>query len=190
MVRLPGSQHRYLACNKPVGVLVTAHDPGGRPTVFELLPEEERERRLFAVGRLDLNSSGLLLITDDGDLAYRLTHPRYKVPKEYVVMVAGHLAERDLRQLRQGIELEDGRTQPAQVELLATNQTRSRLRIVINEGRKRQVRRMLKAVGHPVGELTRTGFGPIHLGRLNPGGYRSLRASELRALRIEVGLDA
>ncbi|MBO0705486.1 MAG: rRNA pseudouridine synthase [Candidatus Dormibacteraeota bacterium] len=185
----PRRGHRYLACHKPANVLVTARDPGGRRTVFDLLPEEARQGRLFPVGRLDMDSAGLLLLTDDGQLAQRLAHPRYKVAKEYVVIVAGRPDGRDLRRLRQGVDLEDGRTQPAQVDLVASAQGVSELRVVISEGRNRQVRRMLDAVGHPVHELTRTAFGPIRLARLRPGHVRSLRAPELTSLRRAAGLE-
>ena len=184
----PRRGHRYLACHKPRNVLVTARDPGGRSTVFDLLPEEARGGRLFPVGRLDMDSAGLLLLTDDGELAQRLAHPRYKVAKEYVVVVAGRPDGRDLRRLRQGVDLEDGRSQPAQVDLVASAQGVSELRVVISEGRNRQVRRMLDAVGHPVRELTRTAFGPVRLGRLRPGHVRSLRAPELTSLRRAAGL--
>jgi pseudouridine synthase len=181
--------NRYLACHKPPEVLVTARDPGGRSTVFDLLPEEARGGRLFPVGRLDMDSGGLLLLTDDGQLAQRLAHPRYKVAKEYVVVVAGRPDGRDLRRLRQGVDLEDGRSQPAEVELVASGGGLTELRVVISEGRNRQVRRMLDAVGHPVRQLTRTAFGPVRLGRLRPGHVRSLRAPELTSLRRAAGLQ-
>jgi pseudouridine synthase len=184
----PPAGHRYLALHKPAGVLVTARDPGGRPTIYELLPDEERRRHLVYVGRLDLDSAGLLLLTDDGDLAYRLTHPRYEVPREYVVNVAGVPEVRDLQRLREGVRLDDGPTRPAQVELLGAAAGRARLRVTIHEGRKRQVRRMLDAVGHPVEALTRTGIGPLRLGRLRPGGYRALRPAEVEALRNATGM--
>lgn len=185
----PHRGHRYLACHKPPHVLVTARDPGGRSTVFDLLPEEVRRRRLFPVGRLDMDSAGLLLLTDDGQLAQRLTHPRYKVAKEYVVVVAGRPDGRDLRRLRQGVDLDDGRSQPAEVDLVASANGVSELRVVISEGRNRQVRRMMDAVGHPVRELTRTAFGPVRLGRLRAGHVRSLRAPELTSLRRAAGLE-
>jgi len=182
----PPDEHRYLALHKPPGVLVTASDPRGRTTVFDLLPADSG--RLFAVGRLDWATSGLLLLTDDGDLANRLAHPRYKVAKEYVALVTGVPGDRDLRILRQGVELDDGPTQPAQAELLGLQGGRARLRVVIREGRNRQVRRMLEAVGHPVQALSRTAFGPIRLGRLRPGGWRRLRPPEVDALRAAAGL--
>lgn len=178
---------QYLALHKPPGVLVTARDPQGRATVFDLLPDGGSSR-LFAVGRLDGATSGLLLLTNDGDLANRLAHPRHKVAKEYVALVTGVPGDRDLRALRQGVELDDGPTQPAEADLLGRDRGRARLRVVIREGRNRQVRRMLEAVGHPVQELTRTAFGPVRLGRLRPGGWRRLRPPEVEALRAAAGL--
>ena len=174
----------YIALNKPPGVIVSAGDPGGRTTVYDLVSATEAgSARLFSVGRLDYDSRGLLLLTDDGELANRLAHPRRKVPKEYVVVVNGVPGERDLRTLRDGVELEDGRTLPAEVELLGSAAGASELRVVIREGRNRQLRRMLDAVGHPVRDLTRTAFGPIRLGRLREGGWRKLRDVEVEALR-------
>lgn len=185
-----GRGHRYLAVHKPAGLLVTARDPGGRPTVFDLMAEATVQGRLFAVGRLDLDTSGLLLMTDHGELANRLAHPRYNVAKEYLASVAGIPAERDLRALREGIDLEDGRTRPATVELAGSGRGRAQLRLVIHEGRNRQVRRMLARVGHPVRELVRVGFGPIRLGRLKPASYRRLRPPEVAALLRLTGLEA
>ena len=185
----PAAGHRYLALNKPIGVLVTARDPEGRPTVFDLLAGEEGSRRLFAVGRLDGGSSGLLLVTDDGELANRLAHPRHKVTKEYVAVVTGSPSEGDLRILREGVELDGRRTQPATVELQGSAGGLSQLRLVIAEGRYRQVRRMLEAVGHPVKELTRVAYGPVRLGRLKGGSWRRLRPAEVGALRQAAGVE-
>jgi pseudouridine synthase len=176
-------RRRYLVLNKPAGVITTARDPRGRPTVLELLPPEVAAARLFPVGRLDADTTGLLLLTDDGELAHRLTHPRSKVPKEYVALVTGVPGERDLRRLRDGVDLEDGLTLPAAVELVASGAGLARVRIQVTEGRNRQVRRMFESIGHPVKELHRTAFGPVHLGRLRPGGVRRLRPSELDSLR-------
>ena len=178
----PSARHHYVALNKPAGVVVTASDPEARTTVFDLV-RESGAPRLFAVGRLDVATTGLLLLTDDGELASRLAHPRHKVAKEYVAVVAGIPGERDLRTLREGVELEDGRTLPAEAELVGASRGSSRVRLVIREGRNRQVRRMLEAVGHPVRALERTAFGPLRLGRLRPGGWRKLRPEELAALR-------
>lgn len=183
----PVAPRAYLALNKPAGVMVTARDPEGRPTVFDLL-EGSGAARLLAVGRLDYATTGLLLLTDDGDLANRLAHPRHKVAKEYVATVAGVPAERDLRRLREGMELDDGRTLPAEVEILETSGKATRLRVIVKEGRNRQVRRMLAAVGHPARALERTAFGPIRLGRLRQGDWRRLRTAELAALKQAAGL--
>jgi 23S rRNA pseudouridine2605 synthase len=178
----PAATLTYVVLNKPSGVLVTARDPQGRATVFDLV-RDEVSGRLFAAGRLDLDTGGLLLLTDDGELANRLAHPRHEVAKEYVAVVAGIPSERDLRALRQGVELDDGRTLPAEAEVVDAARGLARVRLVIREGRNRQVRRMLEAVGHPVRELTRVGYGPIRLGRLRSGGWRRLRPAELDALR-------
>lgn len=185
----PAPGHRWLVLNKPAGIVTTGRDPQGRTTVFDLLPLEHRRRRLFCVGRLDRDTTGLLLLTDEGELANRLMHPRHKVPKEYLATVKGVPSERTLRTLRAGVELEDGVTLPAEVELLAAGGGRARLRLVLREGRNRQVRRMLAAVGHPVLELERTAVGPVRLGRLRPGGWRRLRPRELEELRRAVGLS-
>ena len=191
----PVTAHRYLMLNKPPGVITTAHDEASRATVLDVIGREGSSgRRLFPVGRLDGDSTGLLLLTDDGDLAYRLTHPRYKVAKEYEVTVAGVPAEKDLESLRRGVRLDDGvTTGPAQVQLLRSahgsrDSGRAELRVTISEGRNRQVRRMLQAVGHRVVALRRTGFGPLRLGRLKPGSWRVLSRGEVAALRRAAGL--
>ena len=184
----PAAGHVYLALNKPAGFVVTARDPEGRYTVYDLLGEHLQGRRLFYVGRLDTDSTGLLLMTDDGELANRLAHPRHKVPKEYLAVVRGVPSEADLRRLREGVELEDGPTQPAEAVLIGSAARVSELRIVIREGRNRQVRRMLAAVGHEVRSLRRTAFGPIRLGRLKEGSSRRLRPAEVASLRAAVGL--
>ncbi len=186
----PAGRHLYLALNKPAGVVVTASDPQGRPTIYDLLGEHTSGRRLFYVGRLDADTRGLLLVTDDGELANRLAHPRYKVPKEYLATVRGVPSEADLRSLGEGVELEDGRTQPAEVELLGSAGGVSSVRITIREGRNRQVRRMLSAVGHEVRDLQRTAFGPLRLGRLKEGTARRLRPPELDALLKAAGVAA
>ena len=191
----PPAIHRYVMLNKPLGVITTARDEAARKTVLDVIGEEGRlGHRLFPVGRLDGDSSGLLLLTDDGELAYRLTHPRYKVAKEYTVVVAGLLSAQDLRALRAGVELADGMTAPAEVDVVRSTRGsrdsgRAEVRVVIHEGRHRQVRRMLQAVGHKVLALERTAFGPLRLGRLKPGGWRVLSAGELSALRRAAQLD-
>jgi 23S rRNA pseudouridine2605 synthase len=161
--------------NKPPGVVTTASDPQGRPTVVDLVPAEPR---VFPVGRLDADSEGLLLLTNDGDLAHRLTHPRFGVEKEYLADVEGTPSRGALRQLRQGVDLDDGRTAPAKVSLVGDHT----LRIAIHEGRNRQVRRMAEAIGHPVRRLVRVRIGPLSDRRLAPGGWRPLTQAEVRAL--------
>ncbi len=161
--------------NKPRGVVTTASDPQGRATVVQLVPSEPR---VFPVGRLDADTEGLLLLTNDGDLAHRLTHPSFGVEKEYLAEVEGRPAPGALRRLREGVELEDGRTAPARVSLVAPGA----VRLVIHEGRNRQVRRMCEAVGHPVRRLVRTRIGPLADRRLKPGEWRILGPDEVRAL--------
>ncbi|HET9719726.1 MAG TPA: pseudouridine synthase [Solirubrobacteraceae bacterium] len=163
--------------HKPPGVVSTASDPQGRPTVVSLVRES---RRLYPVGRLDLDASGLILLTDDGSLAHRLTHPSFEVDKTYQVRV-GNAPVRGpaVDALRRGVELEDGRTSPARVTRIKPDQ----LEITIHEGRKRQVKRMCEAVGHPVVSLQRTRLGPLQLGDLAPGAYRRLTAAEIDRLR-------
>jgi 23S rRNA pseudouridine2605 synthase len=165
----------YYLLNKPAGVVTTAADPEGRPTVVALVPDEPR---VFPVGRLDVATEGLLLLTNDGELAHHLTHPRFGVDKEYVAQVAGRPSPAALRRLREGVELDDGRTAPARVAALAPDT----LRIVIHEGRNRQVRRMCDAIGHPVQRLVRTRIGPLTDRRLPPGAWRPLTPSEIRGL--------
>ena len=184
---VPPAGRRYIAVNKPTGVLVTARGTAGRATVFDLLGEASAGRRLFAVGRLDIDTSGLLLLTDDGPLAHALTHPSHEVDKEYLAVVRGVPGEADLERLSRGVDLDDGRTAPARAELLRVQGQFAEVRLVIHEGRNRQVRRMLEAVGHPVRELRRTAFGPVRLGRLKEGGYRVIRGPELQALRKAAG---
>lgn len=190
----PVTAHRYVMLNKPLGVITTARDEASRTTVLDVIGQDGAHgHRVYPVGRLDGDSTGLLLLTDDGDLAYRLTHPRYKVAKEYEATVAGVPTENELDALRHGVKLEDGMTAPAQVQLLRRTRGKrdsasAELRVTISEGRNRQVRRMLEAVGHRVVGLRRTGFGPLRLGRLKVGGWRVLSAGEVAALRRAAGL--
>ena len=166
--------------NKPLGVISTAQDPQGRATVVDLVPAEPR---VYPVGRLDGDTEGLLLVTNDGDLTHRLTHPSFGVEKEYLAEVEGVPTRAELRRLREGVTLDDGPTAPARVALAsgAAGGT-SALVIVIHEGRNRQVRRMCEAVGHPVRRLVRTRIGPIADRELAPGEWRTLTVSEVRAL--------
>jgi 23S rRNA pseudouridine2605 synthase len=166
------------AVNKPVGVVSTARDTRGRPTVTGLVPDPGV--RLYPVGRLDADSSGLILLTNDGALANRLTHPSFEVPKTYrAALSGGPVGAAALRALREGVQLEDGRTAPARVRRVSAQE----LELTIHEGKNRQVRRMCAAVGHPVRSLERVGFGPVRLGRLAPGGHRRLTEAELQRLR-------
>jgi 23S rRNA pseudouridine2605 synthase len=169
----PGLVHYLL--NKPAGVVTTASDPQGRATVVGLVPAEPR---VFPVGRLDVDTEGLLLLTNDGDLAHRLTHPSFGIEKEYLAEVEGTPSRGTLRTLREGVELDDGRTAPASASLLGEGQ----LKLAIHEGRNRQVRRMCEAVGHPVRRLVRTRIGPIADRSLAPGAWRPLTPEEVRGL--------
>jgi 23S rRNA pseudouridine2605 synthase len=169
----PGLVHYLL--NKPRGVVTTVHDPQGRPTVTSLVPAEPR---VFPVGRLDLQTEGLLLLTNDGDLAHRLTHPSFGIEKEYLAHVSGSPRPAAVRALRQGVELDDGTTAPARVAVIEPDV----LRITVREGRNRLVRRMCEAVGHPVRRLVRTRIGPLADRRLQPGHWRSLTLAEARSL--------
>ena len=171
------STHVVYVVNKPAGVLSTAKDTHGRPTVVELVPTD---RRLYPVGRLDADTTGLLLLTDDGELANVLMHPRYEVPKTYLAKVSrAPVSSRAVRKLESGVELDDGMTAPAVVRQPRPGY----LELTIHEGRKGQVRRMCDAVGHPVTALERIAFGPLQLGSLKPGRYRRLSPAEVERLR-------
>ena len=179
-VGVPAGRVVY-AVNKPAGVVSTARDPQRRPTVVSLAPAGVR---LYPVGRLDIDTTGLILLTNDGELAHRLTHPRFEIPKTYRAVVARPpVRERTLRTLREGTLLDDGPSLPARVERIAADA----LEITIREGRKRQVRRMCEAVGHPVRRLERIGFGPFELGSLREGACRALTPDEVSELRRATG---
>ncbi|MEC8953179.1 MAG: pseudouridine synthase [Actinomycetota bacterium] len=169
----------HYVLNKPAGVVTTADDPQGRPTVVGLVPNEPR---VFPVGRLDVDTEGLLLLTNDGELAHRLTHPSYGVEKEYVAEVEGLPTRAVLRRLREGVELDDGPTSPARATLVDP----SVVRLTIHEGRNRQVRRMCEAVGHSVVRLVRTRIGPLADRSLAPGAWRELTGDEVRSLQRAV----
>ena len=173
----------YYLLNKPPKVVTTAQDPEGRPTVVDLVPAEPR---VYPVGRLDWDTEGVLLLTNDGALAHGLTHPSHGVPKTYLAEVSGVPGRAALRRLREGVDLDDGRTAPAKARLAQTTPTGAALEIVIHEGRNRQVRRMCEAVGHPVRRLVRTRFGPLRDQRLAPGQWRPLTQTEIRALYAAV----
>ncbi len=166
----------YVLLHKPPGVVTTAHDPQGRPTVVELVGHS---RRLVPVGRLDADTTGALLLTNDGELAYRLMHPRFEVDKVYIAEVQGRPAPETLRRLAEGIELEDGPTAPARARLVAPN----RVELTIHEGRKHQVKRMLEAVGHPVRRLHRSRYAGLDLAGLEAGEWRELSAKEVAGLK-------
>jgi 23S rRNA pseudouridine2605 synthase len=175
-----GTDLVYYLLNKPAGVVTTAHDPQGRPTVVELVPDDPR---VFPVGRLDADTEGLLILTNDGDLAHRLTHPSFGIEKEYLAEVEGEPSSGDISRLRRGVELDDGVTAPARVSAVAP----TALRITIHEGRNRQVRRMCEAIGHPVVRLVRTRLGPLAERSLGPGKWRPLSAAEVRKLQEAAG---
>jgi 23S rRNA pseudouridine2605 synthase len=166
----------YVLLHKPAGVVTTASDPQGRPTVVGLV---EHESRVVPVGRLDADTTGALLLTNDGDLAHRLAHPRYEVEKVYEAEVEGEPSDEELRTLAEGVELEDGRTAPARARRLGP----SRIELVLHEGRKHQVKRMCEAVGHPVRRLHRSRYAGLTTDGLEPGAWRELAGKEIDALQ-------
>ncbi len=178
--------HVYLALNKPIGVVSTMSDPEGRPSLADYVAD--RSARLFNVGRLDVDTEGLILLTNDGDLAHRLAHPSYGVEKTYLAEVVGPVARDVGRRLRDGIELEDGVVQADSFKLVSTVGNRVMVEVALHEGRRHVVRRMLAEVGHPVSRLVRTQVGPITLGTLRPGKHRRLSQQEIGALYAAVGL--
>lgn len=179
-VDLKPVQMVYLMLNKPAGVISTTSDERGRRTVIDLLPEKYRHLRLYPVGRLDRDTTGLLLLTNDGELTNHLTHPRYESEKEYLVSIKDTLKPDEKRKLEQGIRLEDGLTHPAVIQ--KTNDLPFNYSITIHEGKKRQVRRMFDSVGHPVQTLKRVRTGGLRLGKLKEGEFRELSAQEIKAL--------
>ncbi len=180
----PKGSRQYYLLYKTAGTLTSVKDPHGRQTVIDLLPFKD----VFPVGRLDLDTEGLLLLTDDGDLAYRLTHPRFKVKKKYLVLVKGKPGEEKLALLRSGIKLEEGFVSPALVQLLSTHGNKSSLHLTIHEGKKRQIKRMFAVIGHPVIFLKRIGYAFLTLQDLKPGEYRALTRAEVLRLKKMVGL--
>jgi 23S rRNA pseudouridine2605 synthase len=182
------TEHVYLLINKPAGYVSTAQDPQGRPTVLDLLPPEVRSLRVYPVGRLDIDTEGLLLLTNDGDFALRLAHPRYATDKYYEALVKGYPSPSTIAALRAGVLFtEDDGTQhksaPAQARILRRSGADAWLSLIIHEGRKRQVRRMLMAVGHPVLRLLRVGVGSLRLGGLAPGKWRHLTVEEVEEMQ-------
>jgi pseudouridine synthase len=176
-----GQTHTYVALHKPRGVLSDEGDGSGRiQTAHDLV---DLPGRLYPVGRLDLRSEGLILLTDDGELTHRLTHPRYEHSKEYEVYVEGHPNEKTLNRWRRGVFLEGHKTAPAEVSVMRREKDRTWLRVVLREGRKRQIRRVGAMLGHPVHQLIRVRIGSVHLGDLKPGQWRHLTKQEVKALQ-------
>jgi len=177
----------FVMLNKPVGYLSTLHDPDGRPTIKQLVPKPSL--RLFPVGRLDCDSEGLLLLTNNGDIAQACLHPTHHVPKTYLVKVKGVLADIEVQQLRRGVALDDGPTAPAKVKKAGKAQANSWIEMTIHEGRKHQVKRMFEHIGHSVIRLKRIQFGPLNLGKLLPGKTRYLTDKEANDLRHLLSLS-
>lgn len=180
------AEHRYLLLNKPRGVVSTRQDPQRRPTVIDAIATHGVEGYFYPVGRLDVDSEGLIILTNDGDFANRVTHPRYKLERTYEAQVVGVPDERDLTRLRRGVDIDGERTLPARVRLIRVLQVKGEsqalLEVIIREGRNRQVRRMCDAIAHPVERLRRTAVGPVTDRRLKPGQVRDLTDDEVRAL--------
>ena len=176
---LPRPKRVYYAVHKPAGVVTTARDPAGRPRVIDLLPPSAG--RVFAVGRLDLESEGLILLTNDGELAHQVTHPKHGVEKTYEVQVAGHMAPEVLQQLRHGVYLSEGFAHAVHARIKSKLKKSTLLEMVLDEGRNREVRRLLARVGHKVQRLTRVAVGPVRLGEMPRGAHRKLSPEEVRA---------
>jgi len=180
------SERIYLMLNKPFGYVCSLSDPSGRPVVSDLL--KGIQERLYPVGRLDFDSLGLLLFTNDGEWAHRLSHPRFRVPKTYKITVKGRISDGALNQLREGVELEDGFSGPAKATLLQRNPERSLIRLTVKSGRRRLVRRMTESLGYPTIHLIRTGHGTLELGDLKIGSFRFLEPAEVEDMKKMVGL--
>ncbi len=176
----------YVLLNKPVGYVSTVKDPQNRPTVIDLL--QDVQERVFPVGRLDYETEGLLLLTNDGELSYRMTHPKFKVVKTYIATIQGCVSSEKLDQLRNGVMLEDGKTKPAKIKVIRQGKYRTTIEIKIFEGRNRQIRRMCKVIGHPVLELRRTSVDKLTLEGVATGEYRYLNQDEILQLRAKVQL--
>ncbi len=182
----PALEPAYIVMNKPLGVVTTMRDPEGRRTIADVLKRHAWERRVVPVGRLDYDTAGVLLLTDDGALAHVLTHPRFGVEKTYRATLRGRLSSDQVAELQRGMKLDDGPAQPARLRVVAARRDASSIDVTIHEGRNRQVRRMFEELGHPVIGLTRLRFGPIGLGTLAPGEIREATAREVSALRVLV----
>jgi pseudouridine synthase len=184
---IPGPTQRiYLMINKPFGYISSLRDPEGRPLVIDLL--KDIHQRVYPVGRLDFDTLGLLLLTNDGEWAYRMTHPRYRVPRTYKVELTGGVTEESLSRLRTGVLIDDGTACSAKVSLLNQTQTKSILRMTIAQGKSRQIRRMMDAVGYKVVHLTRISFGHLALGNLKVGEYRHLDVEEIASMKKFLGM--
>jgi 23S rRNA pseudouridine2605 synthase len=180
----PPRRHLYLVLNKPRGVVSTMDDPEGRRNLNDLLEGKRpgKQNRLFHVGRLDTETEGLIILTNDGDFAHKLAHPSFEVPKTYLAEVAGQMHPATVKRLREGIQLDDGPVKPSSVKLVSTAEDRSLVKLTLHEGRNHIVRRTMEAVGHPVRKLSRTGIGPVRLGSLKSGDLRDLTRDELGGL--------
>jgi len=181
---VPPLEHAYYVLHKPFGVVTTMHDPQGRRTVADIVRSQALAGRVVPVGRLDYDTAGVLLLTDDGDLAHVLTHPRFGVEKTYRATVRGRLSPDQVAVLGAGVRLEDGRAAPARLHVVAVNRERSTVDITIHEGKNRQIRRMFEQIDHPVLDLIRLRFGPVALGTLGPGEVRAAGDREIRELRM------
>ncbi|MEE9553327.1 MAG: pseudouridine synthase [candidate division Zixibacteria bacterium] len=183
----PVEEYVYIILNKPSGYLVTCKDEFNRPKVTDLLGKYGRVAK--PVGRLDLDSSGLLLLTNNGEIAFRLSHPKYKINKKYLVKCEGFLNDEKIGKLSDGIKLDDGKTWPAAVEIISRTDNFTKIYMTIHEGRKRQIRRMCQALGHNVRSLSRVNYGDLDLGNLKSGSYRLLKEAEIKQLKVSVGYE-
>lgn len=181
----PPRRHVYIVLNKPRGVISTMDDPEGRETLTDYVPSKPR---LFHVGRLDTDTEGLLILTNDGDFTHRMTHPKFEVQKTYLVEVEGFTDNKTLKTLEKGLRLDDGPIKPDKVKLVSRTDTKSLLQITLHSGRNRIVRRMMDSIGHPVRRLSRISIGPVKLGQLQVGQTRELTSAELGALLDSVGM--
>ena len=170
----------YILLYKPEGYITTVDDPRGRKTVLDLI--DDVKQRIYPVGRLDYDTSGLLLLTNDGDMTYVLTHPSYEIEKKYLVEAKGYIDDKNFKRLEEGVQLEDGLTAPAEVKVINRKKDKSKFTLSIHEGRNRQVRRMCKKIGHEVEKLKRSNFGPLNLNGLKAGEYRYLSSKEINKL--------
>jgi len=179
-------QKIYVILNKPFGYISTLNDPHGRPIILDLL--KDVKKRIFPIGRLDFDSQGLLILTNDGQLAFRLMHPKFHIPRTYKIIINGYLSNKSAVRLEKGIALDDGLTHPAHVRIIKRDKDRSTVRITIFEGRSREIRRMFEALGHKTIKLIRTGYGNLVLGDLKVGKFRHIKELELKTLKTLVGL--